>query len=169
MIFLRSWFVAASLLAIVLADDPFPRSLNDVNDPIFRDNGVNYHLPNSTHPESYDLSLWTRVDADDFDFRGLVKIGIVVDEPTREIVLHYRKLVVVNVTLTRLSGSSQVNIPLLPYDYDIVPEFLKITTNEIDLNIGEQLVLEISYVSVLAKELRGFYRSSYVNAQGRET
>lgn len=169
MFLLKSWFAAASLLVLVIADEPFPRTLVDVNDPIFRDNGVNYHLPNNTHPETYDLSLWTRVDAEDFDYVGTVKIGIVVDEPTREIFLHYRQLIVTNVTLTRLNGSAQTNIPILPYTYDLVPEFLQIATNEIDLNAGDRLILEINYFGTLSNDLRGFYRSSYINSKGTKT
>lgn len=163
------WIILFNWLTIVYAGNgPFSNKINKVKELILRENELNYRLPNSTHPETYDLSLWTRIDAEDFNFQGSVKIAIIVDEPTREIVLHYRELVIVNVTLSRLRGTDQVNVPILPYEYENVREFLKITTNETDLNAGDRLILEINYVGVLSDRWHGFFRSSYINGDGRK-
>lgn len=165
------WLVIATFSAVAIADYPFPKHIANVDDPIFRDTGANYRLPNDTHPETYELLLKTRVDAEDFDFSGHIKIGIVVDQPTRSIVLHTRKLTVENVTLARYNGTGSLpnSLDILPYTYDVVTEFLKITTNGIDLFAGDRLLLEIHYQSTLSLDRRGFYRSSYENTNGTLT
>ncbi len=131
------------------------------------DDNVNYRLPNNTHPTTYDLSIYTRVDESNFDFTGNVKIGIVVDQQTREIVLHARQLTIVNVTLSRFCNDTQVSVELLPFEYDYVCEFLKIQTNQTVLNENERLILEINYWGTLRDYGAGFYRSNYVDADGR--
>lgn len=158
-------FGIASLLAIVYADIPYDQ--RRVDESIFRTDGANYRLANHTHPETYDISLNTRVDIEDFDFAGLVKIGIVVDHPTREIVLHARQLVITNAKLFRQNGIEFAEVKTLPFEYDNVPEFLTIPTDGIALNTGDRLRLEITYKGVLRFDLGGFYRSSYIGVDGK--
>lgn len=160
----KTLFGIATLLAIVLADVPF--EVRRVEDTVFREDGVNYRLPNTSHPETYDISLLTRVDSSEFDFRGFVKIGIVVDAPTREIVLHTRQLTISSVNLIRGAGTFPEVIPLLPWTFENVPEFLRIKTNGTDLRAGDRLVLEIIYNGVLRTDNAGFYRSSYISPDG---
>lgn len=166
---IKKLIILISFLATVYAGNgPFFDQINKIKESILDESELNYRLPNSTHPETYDLSLWTRVDAEDFEFRGLVKIAIVVDEPTRDILLHQRQLVIVNITLSKLSGSDQLNVPILPYTYENVREFLNITTNGTDLNVGDRLILEINYIGSLRDRLEGFFKTSYTNGHGRK-
>lgn len=128
--------------------------------------GFNYRLPNSTHPTAYDLSLFTRIDLLDFSFRGIVKINIVVDYTTREIILHARKLSISSVQLVRFSSDVPFPVALLPTVYDSETEFLKVATNDVTLNSGDQLLLEIAYNGTLRTDQTGLYRSSYINEDG---
>lgn len=155
--------------AITANDDPllFGHQITDINDPIFKADGINYRLPNDTHPETYALTLRTRIDAGDFEYSGNVKIGVVIDQTTRKIVLHARRLTVNNVILTRQGQSIPVN--LLPFTYDVVTEFLTISTNGVDLRAGERLLLEINFTAQLSNSYRGFYSVSYTNTKGIET
>lgn len=148
-----------TLISIVLAISSL--ELKSVDNSVLNIDGANYRLPNNTHPESYDISLVTRVDVEDFDFSGLVKIRIVVDHPTREIVLHARQLVITNVKLTKALGL--IEVKTLPFKYDNVREFLKIPIDGVDLNTGDRLRLDISYHNTLRKDGGGFYRSFYTN------
>lgn len=127
---------------------------------------VNYRLPNTSHPVSYDLTIWSRVDLGEFNFSGNVRITIVVDEMTHEIVLHARQLNIVNIKLGKYHGTNLVNLELCPFAYDNVPEFLKIRTNSSILNRGDRLLLNIDYIGVLRNDRGGFYRSSYLDRNG---
>lgn len=150
-----------TLISIVLAISSF--ELKSVDNSVLNIDGTSYRLPNNTHPEAYDVSLVTRIDLENFDFSGLVKIRIVVDHPTREIVLHARQLVITNVKLSKALGL--VEVKTLPFKYDNVREFLKIPIDGIDLNTGDRLRLDISYHSALRKDGGGFCRSFYTNIQ----
>lgn len=158
-------FGVASLLAIVYADIPYDQ--RRVDESIFKTDGADYRLPNNTRPETYDISLTTRIDIEDFDFTGLVKIGIVVDHPTREIVLHARQLVIIEYQLFRREANGFVEVKTGPFQYDNVPEFLKIRTEGVALNTGDQLRLEITYKGNLRLDRGGFYRSSYIGVDGK--
>lgn len=151
------------LVTIVLANSTL--ELAPIDKLLIQNDGINYRLPNNTHPETYDISLFTRVDIEDLDFSGLVKIGIVVDHPTHEIVLHARQLVISNVRLFRAVGFiGFIEVKTLPFNYDNIREFLKIPTDRVDLNTGDRLRLEISYHGILRRDGGGFYRSIYTNS-----
>lgn len=125
-----------------------------------------YRLPNHTHPETYDISINTRIDLSQFNFTGVVKIGIFVDERTRQIVLHTRQLDVSQVNLFRLLGNSYTDVKVGNYILDQELEFLIIDTESEDLNPGDRLLLEIAYNGTLRMETYGFYRSSYTDMDG---
>lgn len=143
--------------------------LPPVIESILRDDVVNYRLPNHTHPETYELSLFTRIDEADFEFNGLVKIKVLVDRTTREVVLHSRNLAIENVRMSRFSGSVPIEVRLLPYEYDDVREFLMITTDGVTLTPGDRLLVEIAYIGTLRTDGAGFFRTSYTNANGNKT
>lgn len=126
---------------------------------------VSYRLPNTTHPISYDVSWLSRVDLNEFDFSGHVKIEIVVDVDTREIVLHSKQLKLTNINLKKLLPSDFVDLPLQPLTYDTGREFVYIRTDGPLLRTGDHLSLEISFVGTLRTD-NGFYRTSYVANDG---
>lgn len=130
---------------------------------------ISYRLPNQTHPETYDISIRTRIDMSQFDFSGYVKINIIVDERTQKIVLHSRLLNISEVILSRLEGDIYVNVAVAGFEYNEELEFLTIKTKDVDLNRGERLSLEITYNGTLRTVPYGFYRSSYMNSDGRIT
>lgn len=125
-----------------------------------------YRLPTHTYPETYDLSIQTRVDLNKFDFRGLVKIGIVVNQTTREIVLHARQLTISQVNLFRVRGNAVDTVNIQSHVYDEIREFIRIQTNGVDLNAGDRLQLSIAYNGSLREDTFGFYKSSYSNSDG---
>lgn len=162
--------VLSSLVTVGLTEYPLKQN-DDAEFDLYHNNElVKYRLPNHTHPETYDLSLRTRIDLGDFDYQGIVKIGIVVDEPTRQIVLHKSHLTVLNVKLTRLSGPTPVEVPLLPHIFNAMTELLTILTNGITFNSGERLVLEISFTnSITIGGGVGFFSYSYRDSTDNKT
>lgn len=135
---------------------------NDVD--ISDSNDGTYRLPNDTHPESYHLSIITRIDLDILDFSGIVIITILVDRPTQQIVLHAKQLTITNVTLT--DSDTMSFIKLLPHAYDEAKEFLQIFTDDVILRAGNRLILEIGYNGTLRTDIGGFFKSSYLNFDG---
>lgn len=123
---------------------------------------INYRLPNNTKPNSYDITLATNIDKNDFSFTGRVAIKLVVLETSYNITIHARQLTIKTINLSTQSGAA---INLSPFIYDKVTEFLVIPTNA-PLQKGLQYLLIVRYSGVLRIDRKGFYRATYVNAQG---
>lgn len=162
--------VLTTCVSSIVSDDPvlFGRRSTSIDEDIFKDDGINYRLPNDTRPETYEIAIRTRVDVGDFDFNGTVRIGIVVVEKTRTVVVHVRKLTIVDVSLWRYVDGKLSAVPIQPFQYDVVTEFLTITSTVVDFDAGERLSLVIDYSGEVSDEKRGFYRSSYRLANGTQ-
>lgn len=127
-----------------------------------------YRLPNDTRPEHYAIRLTSRVHANDFSFTGEVDITVRVQLPTTTITIHHRQL---TINTIRLTGAAAVDVPLQPASgssYELDREFLVISlaTGVAPLTVDATYVLRISYAGTLRNDLAGFYRSSYVAADG---
>lgn len=168
------WSKTVLLLAFVataVAVKP-PRKLFDVSDDGSQEisplvdpvDGLAYRLPNNTLPIRYDVWLSTEIHRGEFAFSGRVTIQILVLQNTNSITLHYRQLTITNVNLASVSG--QVIQAQVPYRLMEDVEFLVITPSE-QLNINQLYVVEITYTSSLRDDDAGFYRSSYLDAQGQ--
>lgn len=129
---------------------------------------LTYHLPNDTHPISYDITVHSRIDLLDFNFSGVIKIGVVVDNSTREIVLHSKNLDISKIHLERNINGTSVPVGVEKFIHDKVRDFLKITSSESAFSVGEQLNLTISYNGTLGDDV-GFYKTYYVNESGNKT
>lgn len=112
-------------------------------------------------PRKYFVSVTPHLKIGDFTFDGNVTIEADVTEKTRQIVLHSAEIkhhtvnVMANETKMEIikAETKQSNF----YVIDIAK----------DLPVGTRLVIEIGYTGHLnASELRGFYKSSYVNEKG---
>lgn len=159
---LKIGFVFCCLSATVFALEP-PFETRNVGDFEFRADQTHYRLPNETRPESYDISLITRVDQAQFDFLGTVKIDIFVVNTTRNVTVHARQL---NIKAVQLFDAFGRPVELLPWTYNKVTEFLTIPTKNADLWQGARYHLLIDYTGDLRTDNGGFYRASYVNAMG---
>ncbi|XP_037030608.1 aminopeptidase N-like [Bradysia coprophila] len=141
-----------------------PITQRDVKVEPRQDEGRRYRLPNDTVPETYDITLTTRIDNADFVFNGSVRIGIYVNESTQLITLHHRQLTVINVQLWTTASPAQ-EVVLGAYSYDPVLEFLQIPVT-VNLTAGARYTLSIDYIGTLRVDNYGFYRSSYRNDNG---
>lgn len=124
---------------------------------------INYRLPNNTKPESYDITLITNIDQNDFNFTGRVVITLRVLEASNNITIHARQLEIKTITLTTVASGMIIN--LHPHTYDNITEFLVIPT-QTELKKDTQYILTVEYAGILRTGSSGFYRGSYTNSKG---
>lgn len=120
-------------------------------------------LPTNTKPQRYDITLITNIDRDEFDFTGIVKINLRVEENSNVITLNARQLTVNTVNLVTENG---LTVKLNSVNFNPTTEILSISTQPI-LNKGSNYVLTIEYSGKLQTETDGFHRKSFVSANGK--
>ena len=119
-----------------------------------------FRLPSAVRPERYRVTLEPDLDA--FTFAGSVAIDVAVDEPVREIVLNAAELDLSSAWVER----GGAGIPAERIDYDEERERASIGFAS-ELAAGAA-TLRIEFTGILNDQLRGFYRSAYVDADGVE-
>ncbi|XP_055523576.1 aminopeptidase N-like [Wyeomyia smithii] len=135
--------------------------------------GNNYRLPNNSYPLRYDLELTTYIHEDgrsrQFRFDGSVKIEVFVkDERNSSITLHYRQITITHVKLWSFFGNGTENVLLndnSSFQLDPVREFVTVMPPGVDLK--GTYFLEFEYNGQLREDNAGFYRSSYVDDEGK--
>lgn len=123
---------------------------------------INYRLPNNTKPDSYDITIATNIDRNDFSFSGRVVINLHVLEPSYNITIHARQLDIKRISLLTSFG---VGIQLNPHAHDNVTDHLVIPT-QVQLQEDTPYTLTVDYSGVLRTDRLGFYRDTYINAKG---
>ncbi|XP_012230687.2 putative aminopeptidase-2 [Linepithema humile] len=122
----------------------------------------NYRLPSNISPRKYFISVTPYLEIGNFTFDGRVKIEADVLQLTKQIILHSAEIEhhTINVTVNQIELGIKNYTTIRKYD------FLIINLEEEVLN-GTQLTIEITYTGHLnTSELRGFYKSSYINTNG---
>lgn len=125
-----------------------------------------FRLPNNTIPIRYHLSVMTDVHRGETAFCGTVKIRIQAVETTSEITLHHRQMTIDTINLYTNPTAPQLlenNVKFLvreEFDFLIIQPSSQLIANQIYL-------IEIKYHGLLRDDNKGFYRSSYQNAQGQ--
>ncbi len=114
-----------------------------------------YRLPGAVHPRRYDVRL--RPSLDEATFSGEVTIALDVSEPTDTIVLN----------------ATELEIDTVQLDGIDVTWSLDEGTERLAIELGGErspgdATLFVSFTGILNDKLRGFYRSTYVDADGTE-
>ncbi|MEN9505146.1 MAG: hypothetical protein RI958_1072, partial [Actinomycetota bacterium] len=112
-----------------------------------------YRLPRSIAPDRYRLVL--EPDLAGASFRGSVGIDLTVHDDADELLLNAAELEILRVTL---DGRS------VPYTLDPSTERLVVAA---PVTVGTA-VLEIEFTGTLNDKLRGWYRSTFRDADGTE-
>lgn len=118
-----------------------------------------YRLPSNTKPETFNLSLHTRISEGHFDYDGLVSTNILVMNATRVITVHSVELTIQSIQLSHANGSKTA-IELLPWQINNDTQFLVIPTKNIELQRGTRYRLDIKFVGTLNSYAEGFYRTT---------
>lgn len=149
-----------SFQTLCLADRAFPitRRIENIEAQVI--NPLSYRLPNNTVPISYDINFQTRVDIEDFNFNGVVRIGIITREASSSITLHHRQLTIVSALLWT-TDLTPVTVPVNDPIYVTETELLTIPVL-ITMPNNTEYTLVITYSGILRTDNGGLYRSSYV-------
>lgn len=123
---------------------------------------TDYRLPNNTKPESYDITIATGIDRNDFSFSGRVAIKLRVLQASYNITIHARQLTINTIKLVSpFSGVINLN----QHAHNNITDHLVIPT-QVQLQKDKQYILTVDYAGVLRTDLMGFYRNTYINAKG---
>lgn len=126
-----------------------------------------FRLPNNTRPLIYEIRINTSIHRGEFFFDGQARITISVQETSRNITLHARQLLILDINLRYLDDS--IFDSNLRFTYDSATDFLTIFTDR-ELEGGTLFLLDIEYVGFLGDfNNRGFFRSSYIDSNTNET
>ncbi|XP_050466418.1 putative aminopeptidase-2 [Cataglyphis hispanica] len=122
-----------------------------------------YRLPTNISPQKYVISITPYLEVENFTVDGHVMIEADVVQQTNQIILHSAEIKHHTVNVTANQTPVQIVNQHIEKEYD----FFVINLDQ-KLPVGTKLIIEIEYTSHLnTSELRGFYKSSYVNENGK--
>lgn len=118
-------------------------------------------LPKDLTPERYQVYLHPNLTT--FDFHGGVKIDIICKNPTRNILLHMKKL---NITSYGVQDSSGNHLSVLRVAHSKKLEQYLVQMRD-ELQKGEKYTLKLDFNGLLSNTMAGFYKSSYKTKSGK--
>ncbi|XP_077600401.1 leucyl-cystinyl aminopeptidase-like [Stigmatopora nigra] len=123
---------------------------------------VQYQLPRSIRPVSYDLTLTP--DFDTMDFSGYTVINMIVLHNTKRIVLHSANLNITKATF-KMGDEEVIDVTILE---NKTREQIAVKFSE-ELKAGQHCVLTLDYTARLSHTYDGFYNSSYIDQSGKKS
>ncbi|XP_063992148.1 uncharacterized protein LOC135170322 [Diachasmimorpha longicaudata] len=161
---LRSLLVA---IALVVCAGATPLPENDFSitraEPEVRGDPKVYRLPTDVVPVSYTIKLEPDFDSGNFTFTGVSEITINVLTKTDKITLHASNLTIAK---SELRNAANVLIETKCNPLNPTNDFLIINLTQVIAPGTYKLKLE--YEGKLNDDLKGFYRSSYVDDYGKK-
>ena len=130
-----------------------------------RANLTDYRLPSWIKPISYALDIEPNLDTN--TILGVVRIDLLVNATTDEIVLHVEKINVTSaiIFVDDVTSFDVLDVQYVRDDHDFLvlrsPSLFEATLAGV-----RRIVLSIMYEAELGDDLAGFYRSSFVNETG---
>ncbi|KAL6443889.1 hypothetical protein ACFW04_001722 [Cataglyphis niger] len=122
-----------------------------------------YRLPTNISPQKYVISVTPYLEVENFTVDGHVMIEADVVNQTNQIILHSAEIKHHTVNVT----ANQTPVKIVNQHIEKEYDFFVINLDQ-ELTVGTKLIIEIEYTSHLnTSELRGFYKSSYVNEDGK--
>nr|CAD7397315.1 unnamed protein product [Timema poppensis] len=159
-------FLLGSVFFIVLTvatSSPIPESRIGLTPAVEPFAGVEYLLPTNVVPQKYVLLLKPNL-AGDFAFSGEMTMTVQVTTATNTITFHTNDMDVASVTVTNIDTASVVQVTNQVYleTYD----FYTLTLESV-VAVGNYEIY-VAYTGYHKDDMRGFYRSSYVNSNGQK-
>lgn len=143
--------------------DPIISEIIDFNNKHSTHDAKNYRLPTNIIPNAYVINVTPHInESDNFTFDGEVNISAAVANKTNSIVLHSAEITIHNVVISVGNDTFEIVKKNLTEEYN----FFTIELAQ-ELQVGATVIIKIKYTGYLNEEMRGFYRSSYVDVNGK--
>nr|CAD7256997.1 unnamed protein product [Timema shepardi] len=123
-----------------------------------------YRLPGDVIPRSYVIKLIPKL-YDDFVFNGTVEMTTEVVEKTGTVTFHIDDLEIDEDSVVVRNIATDTTVLVINQTFDEVHNFYTLTLDK-DLEKGNEYRIIINYNGHHRDDMRGFYRSSYVNSTG---
>ena len=108
------------------------------------------------------------IKPDNYTIRGDVAITLkCVESGSTNVTVHINDMTLDNDTITVEEEDNGRELKVLEHLYDADREFY-IAKLDGSLENGKKYVMKINFVAQLRKGLRGFYRSTYKNGEGKD-
>ncbi|XP_022215178.2 aminopeptidase N [Drosophila obscura] len=132
-----------------------------------------YRLPTAVRPQKYQLKILTHLDDPaELRFAGTVKILVEALQNTKNITLHSKNLTIdeSQITLRQISGggADKTDNCVSSTEVNYGQDFYVLNTCQ-ELLAGNVYELTLPFAAELNKQLEGYYRSSYKDANTNET
>jgi aminopeptidase N len=119
---------------------------------------IDYRLPTAVKPISYDIMLIPQFN--DYTFKGIAKIETEIKSATNKITVHVGNIEIELVSVASYDANK------LNSTYDNITEKYTVTLPD-TLKEGKKVLISFTYNGILADNMIGFYRSSYINEKGQ--
>ena len=120
-------------------------------------------LPSSVKPVHYSLDITP--DLEKLEFAGTETVDVLVLEKTKIVQVHGKQIQILSARFV----SSSVSVPqeAVEISYHSVDTTITFTFSE-ELGLGEGRLI-LAFAGILNGDMAGFYKSSYVNADGKRS
>ena len=135
---------------------------------ISKNQSIDYRLPKHLSPYYYDLHVSTDLN-DDIkmnSYNGSVKIYFKCLDVTNKIIFHARYLKILNETIQVFELNGE-NLKINKVAYEIDREFFIIELDSF-LQINKNYSVYLNYNGNLKQDMAGFFKSSYIDANGKK-
>lgn len=123
-------------------------------------------LPSTFKPIRYDLEV-SQIDVKANTFHGDVKVQLDVKETTDQLVLHASKLTFNTYKLTYTLNKTEAEVSINGVTLDEKHETATFSLGE-KVPASAKALLEIEYTAEIKTNMNGFYRSDYLDKDGKE-
>lgn len=125
-------------------------------------------LPSYLKPVHYDIQIYD-IDVKSFTFNGQVTIDFAVQQPTKEIPLNYKDMVIHEAKVSLEQTKTHVEFAVVEINHSTETEVVIFGLNEeISPNLSNRLLLTVKYSGKILDNMAGFYRSRYKDADGKD-
>lgn len=135
------------------------------NNKTEKNESLQYRLSRVTVPISYEIKLVPEMIENNFTFEGESKVIVKVNEPTRNLTLHSKNLLL-DENVTSLIGINGIEYKPTNHTYETTTNFLIIEFDKL-LPAGNY-TLYLKFAGVMPNVPEGIYNSSYVNENGEK-
>ena len=135
---------------------------------------IDYRLPLDLMPYYYEIRLKSFLDIDEsiysnrsFTYDGAVNISFSCEKPTNKVILHSKNLEIRGESINIFSNTDADVVASQEWQKDEERDFLMINLNK-ECTKDHNYTLHISFMGKIVDALEGYYKSSYVDSNGKK-